>query len=227
MPSYNDALNAEFAGVSYLFFDKIFTQGLGVKDILTSTTGFVGPGMAPLYGVTRAGQRLRRARPRPAARRLLLAAPVPDPDGFNADPDSIHRGVSMNLDVLCAKLGPPAANIPPIPPLDARADQPPAHRHADRRLRRSCHNEHDQPARLRLRALRRHGPVPRHRERRPDDRLQRQLHVRRRHEDVTGRRRADAGPGATPQTHTCYAKKLASFALQRDVVAATCRCSPR
>jgi hypothetical protein len=24
---------------------------------------------------------------------------------------------------------------------------------------------------------------------------------------------------ATPQTHTCYAKKLASFGLQRDVVA--------
>ena len=50
--SYKTALNAEYQESSYRFFDKIFTQGLGVKDILTSTSGFVGPGMAALYGVT-------------------------------------------------------------------------------------------------------------------------------------------------------------------------------
>ena len=33
----------------------------------------------------------------------------------NEDPDPIHRGVSISLDVLCAPLGPPADAIPPLP----------------------------------------------------------------------------------------------------------------
>ena len=46
----------------------------------------------------------------------------------------------MNFDVLCAQLGPPDANLPPIPPLEPgqtnrqRID-------AHRGLRPSCHNE--------------------------------------------------------------------------------------
>ncbi|HXU64544.1 MAG TPA: DUF1595 domain-containing protein, partial [Polyangia bacterium] len=41
VPTYNTAMNAEFLDVSNLFFDDIFTKGLGLKDILTSTKGFV------------------------------------------------------------------------------------------------------------------------------------------------------------------------------------------
>ena len=113
----SEALNAELRGVSYLFFDKIFTQGLGVKEILTSTTGFVGPGMAPLYGVTApASGYVERDL---GAQRVGYFSQLPFLTlyGLNDEPDSIHRGVSMNLDVLCAQLGPPAAVIPPIPPL--------------------------------------------------------------------------------------------------------------
>jgi hypothetical protein len=31
------------------------------------------------------------------------------------EPDPIHRGVFINQQILCIKLGPPAANIPPLP----------------------------------------------------------------------------------------------------------------
>ena len=62
VPTYTTALNSEFLDVSNRFFDDIFTQGRGLKDILTSTTGYVGPGTAPLYGLTRAGERVRRRR---------------------------------------------------------------------------------------------------------------------------------------------------------------------
>ena len=51
-PTYKESLNAEYQESSYRFFDNIFMQGLGMKDVLLSTTGFYGPGMAALYGVT-------------------------------------------------------------------------------------------------------------------------------------------------------------------------------
>jgi hypothetical protein len=51
-PTYKESLNVEYQESSYRFFDNIFTQGLGLKDVLLSTNGFYGPGMAALYGVT-------------------------------------------------------------------------------------------------------------------------------------------------------------------------------
>jgi uncharacterized membrane protein len=51
VPEYSPALNDELMLASELFFDRIFTESLGLVDVLTSTTGYVGPAMAPLYGL--------------------------------------------------------------------------------------------------------------------------------------------------------------------------------
>ena len=48
VPTYKASLNVEYQESSYRFFDNIFTQGLGLKDVLLSTSGFYGPGMAAL-----------------------------------------------------------------------------------------------------------------------------------------------------------------------------------
>ena len=78
VPNYTPALNTELQDVSNLFFDNIFSKGLGVKDILTSTTGYVGPLTAPLYGMTASGTGYTQNGPGRAAGRLLLAGAVPD-----------------------------------------------------------------------------------------------------------------------------------------------------
>src|SRR5688572_355043 len=52
---YVPEMNAEFAQASTLFFDRIYQQNLGVRDILTSTVGFVGPKTASIYGVSAPG----------------------------------------------------------------------------------------------------------------------------------------------------------------------------
>ena len=80
-----------------------------MRDILTSTSGLRRAGD---------GGALRREPRRPAGTSSATSGPqrvgyfsqLPFLTlyGFNAEPDSIHRGVTMNLDVLCAKLGPPA-----------------------------------------------------------------------------------------------------------------------
>ena len=51
IPEYSTALNAEYEASAYLFFDRIFKKNLGLKDILTSTIGFVSSELAPFYGV--------------------------------------------------------------------------------------------------------------------------------------------------------------------------------
>ncbi len=114
-PTYKESLNAELQESSFRFFDKIFTQGLGVKEILTVTTGYVGAGLAPLYGVTTpaSGYVERNL----GAQRVGYFSQIPflALNGKNGDADPIHRGVTLNLDVLCAQLGPPAVALPADP----------------------------------------------------------------------------------------------------------------
>jgi hypothetical protein len=118
VPNYTTALNPELEQAATRFFDRIFRQGLGVRDVLTSTVGFVGPQLAPLYGL-----------PPPAGGAMIEQDLGATRTGFfaqvpflvlystNADPDSIHRGLSVNLDALCADPGLPEIVLPEIPPL--------------------------------------------------------------------------------------------------------------
>jgi hypothetical protein len=54
-PNYTDAVNPRFQEGEALFFDRIFEQGLGFRDILTTTVGFVNSTLAPFYGVNVTG----------------------------------------------------------------------------------------------------------------------------------------------------------------------------
>jgi hypothetical protein len=113
---YDPAISGELAESSYLFFDRIFSQGLGVKDIYTSTTGFVGPLMAKYYGGAAPASGF--AERDLGAQRVGFFTQLPFLMLYahNDEPDPIHRGVSMSLDILCAPLGIFAGELPPLPP---------------------------------------------------------------------------------------------------------------
>lgn len=113
---YTEALNPEFKEATYLFFDRLFTQGLGVKDMLTSNVAFAGPAMAKLYGATVTGSGIQQIT---MTDRIGYYSQVPFLAlwGINNDPDSIHRGTKINIDTLCAVPGMPAAELPPVPAL--------------------------------------------------------------------------------------------------------------
>ena len=51
VPEYTEALNAELEEASYLFFDRVFEENHGVREIWSSSTGYVGPAMAAIYGL--------------------------------------------------------------------------------------------------------------------------------------------------------------------------------
>jgi len=78
VPEYTPALAAELSDTSTLFFDRVFAEGGGLRDILTSNEGFVGPGLAPIYGVTAPVTLLELSGPRSFAKRLAHAGAVLD-----------------------------------------------------------------------------------------------------------------------------------------------------
>jgi len=217
---YTDALNPELEEASYRFFDNIFSQGLGIKDALTSTTGFYGKEMAKLYGLPAPASGYMQADLGAKRPGYFSQVPYLTLNGFNADPNSILRGKTLNLDVLCSKLGDPAPVIPPIPPLEKGQTNRQRIDKLTGTCGKECHNNMINP-----------------------------LGFAFEHFDGLGQWRDTENGGLTidssgsytfadgmtknwndnvglmqvlasnPQTQTCFAMKIASFALQRDVVA--------
>ncbi|XXX72943.1 DUF1592 domain-containing protein [Sorangium sp. So ce134] len=218
VPTYKESLNAEYEESAYLFFEKIFTEGLGVKDILTSTKGFVGRGMALLYDLQPSGTGFVERDLGPDRVGFFSQLPYLTLNALNAESDAIHRGVSINLDVLCTPLGAPAPDIPPVPPLEPGQTNRERITQLTSACGGKCHNERINPVGFAFEHFDGMGQY--------------------RHEENGGlpidssgvyaftegaRSFADAGElmrhmAEGEQAHLCYAKKLASFALQRDIV---------
>ena len=220
VPSYDEALNAELQETSFLFFDNIFSRGLGVKEIFTSTKGFVGPQMAKLYGLKGSGSGYVEHDLGPARAGYFTQLPYLTLHGLNAMPDSIHRGVSLNLDVLCAQLGPPATVLPPIPPLKPGQTNRERIDTLTSGCGMACHNEMINPLGFSLEHFDGMGQY------RDEENGGLPVDSSGSYAFSDGRKTfADAAElmellATERQVHLCYAKKLASFGLQRDIVAA-------
>ncbi|MGK3984394.1 DUF1592 domain-containing protein [Sorangium sp. So ce136] len=100
--------------VEHIVFDK---EG-GLTDLLTSRTAFVNDHLAAVYGVDgEFSDDFKQVELDEAERSGLLTRL-----GFLAakatarQPDSIHRGVFVNLRILCAALPPPPDNATGLPP---------------------------------------------------------------------------------------------------------------
>lgn len=220
VPSYDEALNDEYQQSSYLFFDSIFAQGLGLREILTSTRGFVGPGMAALYGVPSSGSGFVEQDLGPKRAGYFSQLPYLTLNALNDEPDSIHRGVSLNLDMLCAPLGPPAIVIPPVPPLQPGQTNRQRIDTLTSGCGAACHNAMINPVGF---AFEHFDGMGQYR-----DVENGGLAIdssgsytfnegEQQFEDNAGFLQAMA---ESEQAHLCYTKKLASFALQRDIVVA-------
>jgi hypothetical protein len=218
VPDFTDALNAELEESSYLFFDKIFKNGLGVRDIFTSTTGFVGPRMAKFYGISSALSGYREYDLGPERTGYFSQLPYLTLHALNDVPDAIHRGVSLNLDVLCAQLGPPAPNIPPLPPLMPGQTNRQRIDTLTSGCGGACHNEMINPLGF---AFEHFDGMGQYRDYEngglPIDSSGSYAFSdgRKTFEDNADLMHLMA---EERQTHLCYVKKLASFALQRDIV---------
>jgi hypothetical protein len=221
-PGFDPATTpAELVESSYLFFDKIFSEGLGVKDIFLSTKGFVGPTMAAAYGVSApASGFVERDMD---ANRIGYFLQLPflmlnsRPDG----PDPIHRGVSMSLDVLCAPLGQFGGTLPPLPPRKAGETNRVRVDNHTMGCGAECHNQMINPMGF---AFEHFDGMGKYRDMEVNGTESLPIDSSGSFSFVDGTKSySDATElmkllATEKQTHLCYAKKLASFGLQRDVV---------
>jgi hypothetical protein len=219
--SYDVKMKDEFAESSYLFFDRIFSQGLGVKDIFTSTTGFVGPTMASLYGGSAApvsGYAERDLGPSRAG--YFQQVPFLALYGRNEGPDPIHRGVAMSLEVLCAPLGFFEGVLPQLP--EAQPGQTNRVR-VDEHTKvcgSACHNNMINPLGF---AFEHFDGMGQYREKELNRGQELTIDSSGSFTFVDGvktyQNAADLMQvlATDQQAHLCYSKKLASFGLQRDM----------
>jgi hypothetical protein len=218
VPGYDPALNEEYRESSYLFFDEIFQEGRGLRDIFTSTRGFMGPGMATLYGLPspKSGYVERELGPKRVG--YFSQLPYLTLHAHNEAPDPIHRGLGLALDMLCSPLGPPAITIPPLPPL--RPDE--TNRQRVEEMTQGCggicHNDIMNPLGF---AFEHFDGMGRYRDTEGEG-----LPIDSSASYVFAGGRVEFADNVelmellanSDEAHLCYAKKLASFALQRDIV---------
>jgi len=216
---YDPRLNAEYLETSQRFFDKLFIQDLGVSELLTSTSGYVGPLMAAMYGVAApapaTGYEERELGPQRVG--YFSQLPFLSLYGLNNEPDSIHRGVTMNLTVLCTVLGPPVADLPPIPALQPNQ----TNRQRISKLTEGCggvcHNQQINPLGF---AFEHFDGLGRYRDTENGMPIMSSgmFVFSEGASSFEGAADLMRSMAAGTQAHRCYAKKLASFALQRDIV---------
>jgi len=224
--SFNPAIAPELAESSYLFFDKLFTSGKGVQDIFLSTTGFVGPNMAAVYGngVTAPSSGYTEQNLGPNRVGYFTQLPYLMYWARNGEPDSIHRGVTLNLDVLCATLGPPALAIPTLPAKLAGETNRVVVDKTTSGCGQLCHNAMINPIGF---AFEHYDGMGQYRTTEKDiTGAELPIDSSGTYTFTDGSKSYDGAAALMDamangqQAHACYSKKLASYGLQRDVVPA-------
>ena len=219
VPSYNPSLNDELLESSQLFFDKIFSQGQGVRDILTSSRGFMGPGMAELYGLPAPGDGFVETKLDASRVGYFSQLPYLTLHAINGEPDAIHRGLGLALDVLCSPLSAPSAGVPQIP---AQIEGQTRRQYIDSitsACGSACHNEIMNPLGFAFEHFDGMGQY-------------RDVEAGGLRVDSSGSYMFSQGKvefadhaelmqamAESDEAHLCYSKKLASFGLQRDIIA--------
>jgi len=214
---YSEGLKAEFTTAANSFFDFIYSKNLGVKDILTTNVGFAGPLMASLYGVPVTGSGVQQVALTDRTG-WYTQAPFLTQWAINNAPDSIHRGVRVNLDTLCLELGPPSGvTLPPVPPQQASQTNRQRYEGLTNGCGAPCHTVYINPIGF---AFEDYDGIGRYRTTDNGQPV-----------DTSGSYPFADGThtfkeaselmqliASSPQAHQCWSKKLASYALERDIV---------
>ncbi len=213
---FSDQLRVEFKASASSFFDYIFAQNLGVRDIFTTNVGFAGPRMGALYGLDIGGWQVKQVSLSDRTG-WYTQAPFLAQWAINNDPDPIHRGVRINLDSLCLKLGPPVAVLPSVPALQPNQTNRQRFESLTGGCGGTCHNVFINPLGFAFEGYDGLG-----RQRTTDNGQP---------VDATGSYPLRSGTQTfdnatelmhlladSAEAHECWSKKLVSYALERDVV---------
>lgn len=213
---YDPALLPELNQSAIAFFDYLFTQNLGVKDLLTSNVAFVGSGLAKLYGVTAPGSGLQQVQLQGRSG-WYSQIPFLTLWAVNNEPDSIHRGVRINLDTLCADPGAPLPNVPSVPALADNQTNRERYEALTGSCGATCHGQIINPIGFAFEGFDGLGRYRTVDQGKPVNTAATYPFIEGT-KDFSGADQLMQLIAGGRQAHQCYAKKLASYALERDLV---------
>jgi Protein of unknown function (DUF1592)/Protein of unknown function (DUF1588)/Protein of unknown function (DUF1595)/Protein of unknown function (DUF1585)/Protein of unknown function (DUF1587) len=217
-PAYSgEAMNAELVAASEAFFADVFANNQGLETILTSTKGYVGPELAPLYGLPRPTQLQSQDL---GAERAGFFSQIPYlmVFGSQAQSDPIHRGVHIHRDVLCGELGIPSVVVTLLPaqPNQTNRDRVEATTSA---CGGTCHGSFINPLGYAFENFDGLGRV-----RATDNSLpvntSSQYPLPGGTVEFSGAKELMQHLAQNEMAHRCYAKHITGYGLQRDVIAA-------
>jgi hypothetical protein len=112
-PEWDEQLAVAMQEEATRFLDAVVFEDGGIRDVLTSTRAYVNADLAAIYGVPGiTGDELQEVELDPAQRAgFLTRAGFLARNATLTEPDPIHRGVFVNLDVLCR----PISALPDLP----------------------------------------------------------------------------------------------------------------
>jgi hypothetical protein len=117
-PQWRATLPASMLREAQMFVeDLVFERRAGLTQLLTATHTFVNDDLARVYGLSGSFDgTFRRVELDPSQRRgMFTQVGFLASRAYAVDPDPIHRGVALNLKVLCAELPNPPPNVPALP----------------------------------------------------------------------------------------------------------------
>jgi hypothetical protein len=193
----------------------VFTTGDGLRAILTSTRYFVGPELAPSYGVA-APAAIEQRTLDSSRTGYFTQVPFLLLNGRNEATEAFRRGAALSSQVLCAKIPGHPAGAAPLPPLD------PGQTNRERLEQLTatcapCHRDAIDPLGFAFEGFDGMG-VPRVLDNGEP------VNTAGRYAFEDGERQFSGALelmqllADSRQVHTCYAKMLTGYALQRDLV---------
>jgi hypothetical protein len=217
-PTYDTALNAELVQADQLFFDRIFSTGLGMRGVLTSTLAFVSSASAGFYGVSASGAGLTEVALGPERPGILTRLGFLAQNATLSQPDPIHRGVDVLNRLLCADLVPPDGTIPELPQVkQGQTNRQRVEDHTEVGSCAGCHATLINPIGFAFENFDAMGQIRTMDNGNPIDttgelELADGLHA------FNGAGELAALLAEAPAVHGCYTKHLAEYTLARDMV---------
>ena len=115
-------LNKTLLDASHLFFDRLFREEQGVRELFLSEVGYVNAVLAPLYGLSApTTDDFELVSLGPSRRGVFAQLPFLMVDSINETPNIFRRGALFTNYVLCQTLSEQPATVP-MPPVSEERD---------------------------------------------------------------------------------------------------------
>lgn len=139
-PEFSETAKVSLQAADSMFFETIYQQDGGFRDILTSPIAFVNSDIAATYDLQSNSTELSQVTLDASRPGFLTRAGFLTYNASLSQSDPIHRGVDINLKMLCKELSPPPGTIPPLPePIPGQSNRERVEAHTGDAICAQCH----------------------------------------------------------------------------------------